>query len=97
MDEPVPLQVRENNGQWEVQTEPDRWVLCSCKDDASQIAALPFMQYEAMSLMRSTDIDFADECEKLSNVLKQHRMRFHAYFFACRAQEIREAYSEANG
>lgn len=90
-DKPEQLPVRKvGDGPWEVLIiSNDRWLPCESEDDARLIAAAPVYEYEALERIRYGP-DFADELDRLANVLEDYRIGFGSRFFRRRAEEARK-------
>ena len=89
-DKPDPLPVRKvGDGPWEVLiVSNDRWLPCDSEDDARVIAAAPVYEYESLERTRSGS-QFANELDRLADVLENYRIGFGSRFFRRRAEEAR--------
>ncbi len=87
---PDPLPVRKvGDGLWEVLIiGKDRWLPCYSEDDARIVAALPVYEYESLERTRS-GLEFANELDRLADVLDKYNFAFGSRFFRRRAQEAR--------
>ena len=87
---PDGLRIRKvGDGAWEVLiASDDQWLPCHSEDDARLIAALPVYEYESLERTRSGP-EFADELDRLANVLEKYEIGFGSRFFRRRAEEAR--------
>jgi hypothetical protein len=87
---PDPLPVRKvGDGLWEVLIiAKDRWLPCYSEDDARIVAAVPVYEYESLERTRS-GLEFANELDRLADLLDKYNFGFGSRFFRRRAQEAR--------
>ena len=90
-NKPDPLPVRKvGDGSWEVLLVSDnQWLSCESEDDVLLISVAPVYEYESLERMRS-GAEFANELDRLANVLEKYRIGFGSRFFRRRAEEARK-------
>lgn len=88
---PLPLDVRESDGRWEVLiANPDVWLSCDSEEDAQVIAAARVLKHQALAGLRSGP-EFVAELERTADTLEKYRMNFGSRFLRRRAHAVRSA------
>jgi hypothetical protein len=87
---PMPWEIREADGRWDVQISEDGgvWLACDSKEDAQAIAAWPVLEAEAREQVRFGEA-FASQLERTAKVMSKYRLDTGSRYFRNYAQDAR--------
>jgi hypothetical protein len=90
-----PLRLREaEDGRWEVETSPGKWMKCETESDARIISNAPVLE-ERASRATAPDQTLAAELEATADALHRYNIGWDSRFFRSRAEGMRGNGSDA--
>jgi hypothetical protein len=90
-----PLRLRQaEDGKWEVETAPGKWMKCETDGDARIISNAPVLE-ERASRATAPDQMLAAELEATADVLQRYNIGCDSRFFRSRAEDMRGNGSDA--
>ncbi len=87
--EPFPVEILDGCYRVRIDSASREWLECDSAEDARLIAEFEPMKFDALEFKRSGE-GFAQQLERLANVLQKYNMGVGARFMRTRAEEARE-------